>query len=112
MAVASIAKVLKPGGRFVAEFGGKGNVKTIEDALIKVVGFFGVNGRKLSPWYYPAAEEYQTILEQHGFNVENITLIPRPTPLPEGMLVWLKTFAGPFLLPFPAIMHRYIFLAR
>lgn len=108
LAVAGIARVLKPGGRFVAEFGGKGNVKTIEDALIKVVGFFGVNGRKLSPWYYPAPEEYQAILEKHGLQVESIALIPRPTPLPDGMMGWLKTFAGPFLTPFPSIFHRYI----
>ncbi len=108
LAVAGIAKVLKPGGRFVAEFGGKGNVKTIEDALIKVVSFFGVDGRKLSPWYYPAQEEYQAILEKHGLRVESIALIPRPTPLPDGMLGWLKTFAGPFLAPFPSVFHQYI----
>ena len=108
LAVAGIARALKPGGRFVAEFGGKGNVKTIEDALIKVVGFFGVNGRDLSPWYYPAPEDYQAILKKHGLMVESIALIPRPTPLPEGMIGWLKTFASPFLEPFPAMFHHYI----
>jgi trans-aconitate methyltransferase len=108
LAVAGIAKALKPGGRFVAEFGGKGNIKTIEDALIKVVGFFGVDGRKLSPWYYPAPEEYQAMLEKHGLQVESIALILRPTPLPEGMMGWLKTFASPFLVPFPSMFHHYI----
>jgi len=108
LAVAAIAMALKPGGRFVAEFGGQGNIKTIEEALIKVVSFFGVNGRALSPWYYPAPEEYQAGLEKHGLQVHSIALIPRPTPLPEGMKGWLKTFAGPFLKPFPSFLHSYI----
>lgn len=108
LAVSGIARALKPGGRFVAEFGGQGNVKTIEGALIKVVGFYGVNGKALSPWYYPAPDEYQAILEKHGLKVERIALIPRPTPLPDGMTGWLKTFAGPFLRPFPRVLHRWI----
>jgi len=104
-AVTGIASALKSGGRFVAEFGGKGNVKTIEDALIKVVSRIHPDGKNLSPWYYPAPDEYQAILENHGLQIESIALIPRPTPLPNGMMGWLKTFASPFLAPFPAQLH-------
>ncbi len=107
-AVTGIARALKPGGRFAAEFGGKGNVKTIEDALIQVVDYLYPNGRNLSPWYYPAPEEYQAILEKHGLKVESIALIPRPTPLPQGMRGWLKTFAGPFLQPFSESFHEHL----
>lgn len=107
-AVAGIARALKSGGRFVAEFGGKGNVKTIEDALIHAVEHLYPDGRSLSPWYYPAPEAYQAILEQHGLKVETIVIIPRPTPLPNGMRGWLKTFAGPFLKPFPASFHEHL----
>ena len=107
-AVAGIAKALKKGGRFVAEFGGKGNVKTIEDALIRAVEHLYPDGRSLSPWYYPAPEEYQAILEKHGLQVETIDLIPRPTPLPNGMRGWLKTFAGPFLKPFAESLHEHM----
>jgi trans-aconitate methyltransferase len=107
-AVAGVFRALKPGGRFVAEFGGKGNVRTIEDALITVVASRGADGRALSPWYYPAPEEYKAILERQGFVVDTIALIPRPTPLPNGMAGWLKTFAGPFLKPFPPAMHAGI----
>lgn len=107
-AVAGIARAIKPGGRFVAAFRDKGNFKTIEDALINVVGVFGVNGRALSPWYYLAPEGYQAILEQHGLRVASIALIPRPTSLPEGMLGWRTTFAGPFLKPFPSVFQQYI----
>ncbi len=108
LAVAGIARALKPGGRFVAEFGGQGNVKTIEDALINVVSLCGFDGKALSPWYYPAPETYQAILAQHGLYVETIALIPRITPLPDGMRGWLKTFAGPFLKPFDELMHELL----
>jgi trans-aconitate methyltransferase len=107
-AVEGIARALKPQGRFVAEFGGKGNVRTIEEALIKTVESLHADGRSLSPWYYPAPDEYQAILEKHGFQVETIALIPRPTPLPNGMKGWLKTFAGPFLAPFDESCHEHL----
>ena len=35
--VRAVAKALKPGGRFVAEMGGKGNIKTIVSAIHRVV---------------------------------------------------------------------------
>lgn len=107
-AVAGIAKALKKDGRFVAEFGGKGNVQTIEDSLIRAVEHLYPDGRSLSPWYYPAPEDYQALLEQHGLKVETIALIPRPTPLPNGMRGWLETFAGAFLKPFPESTHEHI----
>lgn len=107
-AVEGIARALKPQGRFVAEFGGKGNVHTIEEALIKTVESLYPDGRSLSPWYYPAPDEYQAILEKHRFQVETIALIPRPTPLPNGMKGWLKTFAGPFLAPFAQSLHEHL----
>jgi hypothetical protein len=43
--------------------------------------------------YYPTAEAYTRRLESHGFQVQRIALIPRPTPLSEsGMEGWLRTF--------------------
>jgi len=41
-------------------------------------------------FYAPA--EYRSRLERQGFQVEQITLTPRPTPLPSGMTEWLQTF--------------------
>lgn len=79
---AAIHAALKPGGRFVAEFGGKGNVQSIIEAA-------GSN-----PWYYPGIAEYATLLEQHGFEVISAVLFPRPTPLPgeHGLRDWLTMF--------------------
>ena len=43
--------------------------------------------------YYPTPEGYKRRLERHGFSVERMDLIPRPTPLEKaGMAGWLRTF--------------------
>lgn len=87
-----IAKSLKPGGRFVAEFGGKGNVQVILAALEKVSGRTGLN-----PWYFPGLGEYVGLLEQSGFEVTFAHLFDRPTPLAEaGLAGWLTMFGQRF----------------
>jgi trans-aconitate methyltransferase len=85
-----VARALKPGGRFVAECGGQGNVAAIEVAVRAVLA-----RRQLQPRtgrYYPSDEEYSARLAAHGFTVRTIALIPRPTPLPTGIRGWLETF--------------------
>jgi trans-aconitate methyltransferase len=100
--LSGVARALKPGGRFVAEFGGHGNVASIVVALFAVVRRYQEGRAVSSPWYFPTADAYEAKLRQHGFSVEHIALIPRPTPLPTGMEGWLKTFARPFLGALPA----------
>nr|WP_163504020.1 class I SAM-dependent methyltransferase [Halomonas socia] len=95
--IAGVKRALKPGGRFVAEFGGHGNVAAICTALLASLQFRGISARGRHPWYFPTADEYRRLLETAGFRVEEIALIPRPTPLPTGMAGWLETFANPFL---------------
>ena len=97
--IAGVARALRPGGRFVGELGGHGNVAAIIVALQAVLGRRGIDGAALIPWYFPTVEEYRGRLERHGFAVESIELIPRPTPLPTGMAAWLETFADPFMRP-------------
>lgn len=94
-------RALKPGGRFVAECGGAGNVATVLDALHAVVARYGVDGHAVSPWYFPSVDEYRGRLERRGFVVQSIGLIPRPTPLPGGLADWLDTFAESFLAAAP-----------
>lgn len=104
--VAGVRRALKPGGTFVAEMGGHGNVAAIHVALIAVLERHGVkNAASTSPWYYPTPEAYSVKLERAGFRIESIQLIPRPTPLPTGMEEWLKTFALPFLKDLPESQH-------
>lgn len=98
--IAGVQRSLKPGGRFVGEFGGHGNVAAIVTALVAVLWQRGIDGKARLPWYFPTAEEYAKRLSEGGFAVRSIELFPRPTPLPTDMAGWLDTFAGPFFSDF------------
>ena len=102
--IAGIKKTLRPGGRFVAEFGGKGNtgelMKAIGDAWQKLE----LAGPMPLPWYYPSIPEYTSLLEQHGFEVTHAALFDRPTPLDDGvsgLRNWLVMFGGAFVEGLP-----------
>ncbi len=94
--VGGVAGVLRPGGRFVGEFGGHGNIAAIVTAIAAVLDRYGISFDAVTPWYYPTPDEYAKVLTTAGFEVESIALIPRPTPLPTGIGGWLDTFAGAF----------------
>ena len=91
-----VANSLKPGGRFVGECGGKGNVEIIRQALHTALQRRGIDPWSVDPWYYPSVEEYTELLRRSNFTVEYIELIPRPTQLPGDILGWLEVFAQPF----------------
>ena len=93
--VAGVNRALKKGGRFVGEFGGHTNVAAIMTALRAVLPKYGITAP--SGWYYPTPREYGERLQKHGFVVDDIALVPRPTPLPTGMDGWLETFRGTIL---------------
>lgn len=92
--LAGVWRALKLGGRFVGEFGGYGNVATIVEALNTALHARGI--APVQPWFFPAAEHYQQLLEAAGFELGSIALIPRPTPLPGNVGSWLETFAHAF----------------
>lgn len=92
-AVERIAAHLKPGGRFAAEFGGKGNVAAILDGMAAVLQRRGYTLH--NPWYFPSVGEYSTILERHGFEVRRAELAERRTPLDggeNGIRRWIEMF--------------------
>lgn len=89
-------RALRPGGRFVAEFGGAGCVEIIRTALIAALNRRGIDGAAADPWYFPSDTAYRPRLEQRGFVVRYLALIPRPTPLPGDLIGWLETFAESF----------------
>jgi trans-aconitate methyltransferase len=97
----NVWRLLRPGGRFVAEMGGDGCVAQIVAALDTVLARRGLDARALNPWYFPSVEDYGARLARCGFEVTSIALIPRPTPLPGEMTAWLETFAEPFMAPIP-----------
>lgn len=90
--IAGVHRALKPGGRFVAEMGGHGNIAAIRVALQAVLAKFGIDAETVAASLYPSAAHYRRLLEAGGFQVRSIELIPRPTPLPAGMEAWLNTF--------------------
>jgi trans-aconitate methyltransferase len=96
LVIGKVYQALRHGGRFVGEFGGHGNCKAIEDALVAELESRGYDGRAVNPWYFPTADGYCKKLERAGFEVQCIEIFPRPTPLPEGMLGFLETFADSF----------------
>jgi trans-aconitate 2-methyltransferase len=86
---------LRPGGRFVAELGGRGNVRAIVAALRGAAERVGMPAEP-PPWYFPGVAEYATLLESAGLEVRFTTLFDRPTPLEGagGLRDWVAMFAG------------------
>jgi SAM-dependent methyltransferase len=95
-------RALRPSGRFVAEFGGRGCVAKIKKALVGALNRRGMDGETAVPWYFPTVEEYSTLLNKAGFSIRYIALIPRPTPLPGDVTGWLETFGESFTACLPA----------
>ena len=98
-----IARALRPGGRFVAEFGGRDNGGNITLAIRETL----VDKLNLSvshPWYFPTIGEYATVLESHGLAVGGAWLFDRPTPLEgeDGMRNWMAMFCQSMFRDVPA----------
>ncbi|MDG5777466.1 methyltransferase domain-containing protein [Haloarculaceae archaeon H-GB2-1] len=97
----SVADALVPGGRFVAEMGGTGNVAAIVDATRAELADRGYD--VASPWYFPSVGEYASRLEAEGFEVRYATLFDRATTLEgaDGLRNWLTGFGGSFFESVP-----------
>jgi len=93
LAVENIYKSLKHGGRFVAEFGGYGNIHHIVSAMKEVFLRHQEYGEFDDCWFFPNPKEYQNILEKCGFEVAYIELVPRPTPI-DDIANWLEVFSN------------------
>jgi trans-aconitate methyltransferase len=91
---ARVAAHLRPGGRFVAEFGGKGNVAAILAALEGAARDVAQHALA-NPWYFPALGEYASVLERAGLEVRFAALFDRPTRLEDGergLAAWIAMF--------------------
>jgi trans-aconitate methyltransferase len=95
-----VARALKPGGRFVAEFGGKGNVRNVVTAIDTAFAELGISANGANPWFYPSIAEYASLLEKRHLEVREAALFERPTKLEDGepgLEVWLTMFGRTFL---------------
>jgi SAM-dependent methyltransferase len=99
--LAEVARVLRPGGRFVAEMGAAGNVAAIVGALASALAQRGLDVTAAYPWYFPTPDAFRAHLESVGFRVERLERFARPTELPADIDGWLATFAGSFLAAVP-----------
>ena len=93
---------LRPGGRFVAVFGGEGNVARVLAACEAAGRAQGVElSGLLHTNYFPSADAYAAVLRGAGFEVGPIDLYDRPTPLegPEGLRNWVRMFR-------PAVLEK------
>lgn len=99
--IIGVRNTLRLGGRFVAEFGGRGNVAKIHRVLNEALVYVGSPfAGKVDLWYYPSVSEYATLLETNGLEVRFATLFDRPTGLAEGangLRNWILMFCSAYL---------------
>lgn len=112
-AARSVYDALVPGGRFVAEFGGKDNVTAIIAGILQVLKEnYGIDARDRIPWYFPSIGTYSQLLERLGFRVVYAHHYDRPTILAdgeEGLSHWLESFADDFFPEFSESERRTIY---
>jgi SAM-dependent methyltransferase len=104
-----VKRVLRPGGRFVAEMGGHCNVAAIRTGFAAVLARHGF--AELGEWghHYPTPEAYTRRLERNGFVVDKISHFPRPTRLGEGgMEGWLRIFCRGALAALPEPLRETV----
>ena len=94
-----IYQSLQQGGRFIAEFGGKGNVQAISNGIIQGIQEAGFDYNiEQFPWYFPSIGEYTALMEEAGFRVTLAQHYDRPTPLDgnNGLRDWIVMFGSAF----------------
>jgi SAM-dependent methyltransferase len=109
--IRGVWQALRPRGRFVAEFGGRGCVAKIRKALVEALNRRGLDGEAAVPWYFPSVEEYSALLLKVRFTIDSIALVPRPTPLPGDITGWLETFGQSFTARLP-LRERPAYIAE
>ncbi|KAL2000015.1 hypothetical protein VTN02DRAFT_3664 [Thermoascus thermophilus] len=105
----AIHAALKPGGAFVFEMGGHGNVAEITAALLGALVRHGVpiaRARESVPWFFPSERWMRDALEGIGFRVETLETEYRPTRAttgPDGGVEgWIRLMAARMLETLPA----------
>ncbi|WP_419801758.1 class I SAM-dependent methyltransferase [Mucilaginibacter sp.] len=96
----AVFRTLKPGGRFVAEMGGKGNVGLMISTLRNILDQYGYKQQsEMDYLFFPSVGEYASMLEKAGFRVIYAAHFDRETLLQdqaEGVKKWIMMFAPDF----------------
>ncbi len=107
--MAEVHRILRPGGRFVAEMGGHGNIAAIRVGFAAVLARHGYADLGDRGNHYPTPETYTRRLAAHGFTVGRMNHFPRPTPLGTGgMTSWLNTFCRGALDALPEDLREIV----
>ena len=106
-------KALRPGGEFVFEMGGAGNVEGVHAALLAALKHQGVSiekAREACAWYFPSEKLMKNILEELGFTVLRSKAEYRPTKLTSGkaggLEGWVRLMGAQFLEVLPTEERR------
>jgi SAM-dependent methyltransferase len=94
---AGVFAALRPGGRFVGEMGGEGNIATLRSTLRTTVAEMCFVPPDDDPQWYPSVAAFERIYRDAGFIDVAAELIARPTLLATGSYDWLRTFRVGFL---------------
>ncbi len=92
-----VFRALRPGGRYVGECGGFGNIAAIRVAIRAALHAQDYPPEGADAQVYQTVEAFTARHEAAGFTRIEALLVPRPTPLPTGIAGWLATFRGGFL---------------
>jgi SAM-dependent methyltransferase len=94
--VRGLAESLKPGGRLVVEMGGAGNCARVTAALRAARRDAGLDPDVATSWTFASPDEQGERLRRHGFDVETMVLVERPTPLQPGSTAadWARMFGA------------------
>jgi 2-isopropylmalate synthase len=91
-----IYEALKPNGRFVAEFGGEGNVSKLLEIITKTANDDSRFEKFVNEWYFPNCQEYGAILKSVGFDIKICQLVPREAEIGH-IKEWMELFLNSYL---------------
>lgn len=77
----NLAAVLRPGGRLVAECGGRGNIAAVESAVTAVLGEAALEDEAAGVWNFAGAGDTAFRLREAGFTDVDVSLVPDPARL-------------------------------
>jgi trans-aconitate methyltransferase len=105
-AVRGIARALRPGGRFIAQCGGQGNVAAVIAIFERVAASLrwrAVCSPGEIPYRFHAPDSYQAWLKEAGLEVEECRLIPKDMvhESSDAFLGWLRTAWHPYTAGVP-----------
>ena len=92
---------IKPGGRFVGEFGAFMNIAEILGIVITSMLHHGADMsviKSITPFYFPTDDVWRSALERSGFRVGSVESEARVTQLPGKVSDWAETFLERYLI--------------